>query len=146
MIRTLWKIYEYNPTTGLFENPQEILAPNSSFSPSIKSTRSIETLVDGSQVMVKPAANSTKNPITFSWELTAKSEIKDLIQNYIQQDLAVKIDVNPEASSYDADFYGDSVQSLQGYFLECEAQLAIGVAGPSQLYTIRATFQPFEVL
>ena len=79
MIETKWEISEYNSTTGLFENPISILAPNNQFNIPLKSTRTIEDIVDGDIVMVKPEKHTKKSMITFNWEFTEKTDIKDII-------------------------------------------------------------------
>jgi hypothetical protein len=145
MIETKWEISEYNSTTGLFENPVSILAPNNQFNIPLKSTRTIEDIVDGDIVMVKPEKHTKKGMITFNWEFTEKTDIKDIIQGYIRNDKAVKISMNPDGSSYDADFYGLSDQSIEGYFMDCDPQPVIGIEGNKQIYQFKAMFQPFEV-
>jgi len=150
MILTTWQISSFNPATQLFENEVEIIAPHASFKVPIKSTRTFEALIDGSLAAKKPEAHFTKEEITFTWRFTKKNElnghsVRELIMGYIQAGIGVKINIHPDTDLYDADFYANSDQEIQGYFTKAEPEWVIGLDGGVQYYHFSASFQGFEL-
>jgi hypothetical protein len=143
MIETVWNVYTWNGAS--FDSDGTIPAPNRNFREIIKSNTTVTSLADGDLCLERPSTKSVKNPISLNWQFKNRSELKQKLQDYVNDATGIKIECKDSGEAYDGDFFGEGF-AVEGYFIgEVVAEWVVGRDGNEQLYQITAMFQPFAV-
>jgi hypothetical protein len=143
MIETLWNVYTWNGAA--FVSDGTLPSPNRNFREVVKSNTVVTQLADGDNCLERPSTKAVKSPITWIWQFKNRTELKQKLQNYINNATGLQVECKDSGESYDGDFFGEGF-GVEGYLIgDVVAEWVIGRDGNEQLYQITAMFQPFQI-